>query len=1296
MRNPKTSHRSAIGIGVAAIVVALGCVAMAADLAGGAKPAAVDPEKYAEILSTEVLGVENLAECVESQRRYFNRITPPGVSLFQPMLPSVMPFDAANFTDDFLDCLLGEDKNSVAVYPLSFDLNPNTRETLVYNACGKLIATIPAIGSAWTTTKDEDDPARVTLQLDLLPVEDVEPYLYVDERIADAALSVASKSAKGGKATMKSLGVAEFGIADIQTQTNGAVRITAANTNGTGTAEVYSFTVWHTNTLQIVTGTNGIPETNIIWWTASAPYNGVDEAWNCRTTNLVFTNGIAVWEDADISTNTRQRVYSVALRTDTDEDGLTDGAEFFVHHTDPGLEDTDGDGMPDGWEVRYDLNPFANDSLDDPDEDGIPNVYEQFHDANPTNSDAASVTILRVDPAAAPGSNIYANLKAAFTSSVPYSIIEVADGIYSGVSNTYLWFPAHPIMLRSDNGGISRQTVFTYGGQGAAFYLDAQQNSHTIVRGISLRMSGTGIYQYGFWLGPGNYFWNQGAGSAPFFDGVTVETGESSNNIAILCYGPAPEPIIFNNCVFRGKPGKSVPLRGIYALDSSALKIINCSFLDFPSAPYAYGVQLHSIYLAETGLVEMANCLWDSSFSASNPTPPFVKSRQFSSSAPYIIHIADSIMPAEPTWFTADVQTNLIITNALVAMSGHLRAGSAGIDAGCLALTRDDFEGQARDVSPDIGADEYAAPGEGDSDGDGLSDATEVETHGSDPYRADSDSDGLADGVEVADGTDPTDPGSYRFDVLGMATNQTGSSAPVRVCRRWGEGDWNTNTAVVATNGYFGFSVMASNQTVALRLGAFCDFNTNGLPDALEPIYWKTIAVTGFVVRTNFLLKDFDGDLAEDWWEVLGETDPFSSTNYCISISGVLTNLFLDSANYHVGFSLSTNATDMLVATNVSTNGDFAFPHIVINGSNRYVNLLQFDDRNTNDVWDASELYGCKPVLRTSYFHRVVLEPWDYDYDGSPDFWENRVGLCFTNKADALEDPDGDGAANIYEYWFGSDPWTADNTRTGAAIWDAIASVDTQLVGRIPSQSLRIFSVQNHAATNYVRNTNCWAYSYDLTCTSPWNSSDGVFRTATLISPRHVLFAGHASVLPASTFRFVDNNNQVVERQLVGHKLHPTFNEKYPDLAVGLLDSDVPTNQIGFAKVLPSNYAEYLHTGRFIPTLCLDQERKALIYDLYQMLAPVSPITCSLAFPENMTRRNYYEAIGPGDSGNPSFLLLGGKLVLLTVWTSPKVGGGEGTSIVSFKDDINLMMSQLGGGYQLSEIDLSGYQKIRD
>jgi acyl-CoA synthetase (AMP-forming)/AMP-acid ligase II len=47
-----------------------------------------------------------------------------------------------------------------------------------------------------------------------------------------------------------------------------------------------------------------------------------------------------------------------------------------------------------------------------------------------------------------------------------------------------------------------------------------------------------------------------------------------------------------------------------------------------------------------------------------------------------------------------------------------------------------------------------------DSDGDGLEDGEEANSHGTDPNDRDSDDDGFEDGVEVAAGSDPNDPGS--------------------------------------------------------------------------------------------------------------------------------------------------------------------------------------------------------------------------------------------------------------------------------------------------------------------------------------------------------------------------------------------------------------------------------------------------------------------------------------------------------------------------------------------------------
>lgn len=313
---------------------------------------AVDAEEYADMMAHEAYDLEDLAEGAEIQRRMFNRMTPPGFSWLQPMFPSVVPFDADNFTESFLEGLLGEDENSVAVYPLSLVLDPKTRETLVYNAEGKLIAVVPAeeISHVWP---EDADPARVTLLLDLLPSEDIEPFLYVKERISESLAAFASKFKvpKPESLVMKSLGSSDFGICDIQKLTNGNMRLTV--TNGETVAEVFSYTVLHS--ASNVVSSNG---TNTVWTPLSPPFNGLESAWECRTNNLLLTNGVGIWEDSSISSNARVRFYGVAKWSDSDEDGLTDGMESFVHHTDPDNPDTDGDGWSDGEEIEEETDPL--------------------------------------------------------------------------------------------------------------------------------------------------------------------------------------------------------------------------------------------------------------------------------------------------------------------------------------------------------------------------------------------------------------------------------------------------------------------------------------------------------------------------------------------------------------------------------------------------------------------------------------------------------------------------------------------------------------------------------------------------------------------------------------------------------------------------------------------------------------------------------------------------------------------------------------------------------------------------
>ena len=386
MINPRMRQRSAIGIAVSAFVAALGLAALAADSDRDEKPVAVNATQYADFMENEALDIQDLAEGAEIQRRLFNRLTPPGVALFQPMAPDLVPFVFKNFADSFLDGLLGEDKNSVAIYPLSLALDPETRETLVYNAAGNLIASIPSNESSHEWPEDAD-PARVTLRLDLLSAEDVEPFLYTGRRIAESG---ASQPTIRKRTARKSLGPSVFGFSGAQRMSNGNMRLTVSN--GADVAEVYAYTVVHTSATVVVTYTNEqsnvVTNTNTVWTPVSPPFNGIASAWESLTTNLTLTNGVGMWEDVNLASLARTRFYAAAQAGDADLDGLSDGAEWYVNHTNPHHYDSDSDLLPDAWEVGWNLNPCASNSpSSDQDGDGLSDFNEYRYCTDPRQAD---------------------------------------------------------------------------------------------------------------------------------------------------------------------------------------------------------------------------------------------------------------------------------------------------------------------------------------------------------------------------------------------------------------------------------------------------------------------------------------------------------------------------------------------------------------------------------------------------------------------------------------------------------------------------------------------------------------------------------------------------------------------------------------------------------------------------------------------------------------------------------------------------------------------------------------------
>ena len=234
----------------------------------------------------------------------------------------------------------------------------------------------------------------------------------------------------------------------------------------------------------------------------------------------------------------------------------------------------------------------------------------------------------------------------------------------------------------------------------------------------------------------------------------------------------------------------------------------------------------------------------------------------------------------------------------------------------------------------------------------------------------------------------------------------------------------------------------------------------------------------------------------------------------------------------------------------------------------------------------------------------------------------------------------------------------------------------------------KVYSTQDHSTPNYVRNTNLWCSDIDLTCISPWNSRNSNKRAGTLITPRHVLNAAHYPLSNGDTIRFIADDGTVHTRTISGTTNHPDYSPYYPDLRLYTLDSDLPA-AISPCTVMPADWNDYLvnNADNRPAALLLDQEEKALIADLRTSSA--------FSFPTDADRLIFSESIISGDSGNPSFIILNGELVLVTVWTYG--GAGSGTPVSDNIADLNTMIATtdaqagVSTGYTVTEADFSAF-----
>ena len=221
---------------------------------------------------------------------------------------------------------------------------------------------------------------------------------------------------------------------------------------------------------------------------------------------------------------------------------------------------------------------------------------------------------------------------------------------------------------------------------------------------------------------------------------------------------------------------------------------------------------------------------------------------------------------------------------------------------------------------------------------------------------------------------------------------------------------------------------------------------------------------------------------------------------------------------------------------------------------------------------------------------------------------------------------------------------------------NAAQNIDTRIATKHAATNKAIYSLQNHTNGIYTRNADCWAADLDLTCASPWNSRGGNKQAGTLITPRHCILVAHYNLKAGDSIRFVTKDNITIRRKIIAHKVNTDFYTNLPDLEIITLDSDVPSS-IKPCEFLPANYKTYItNDGDGLPVLYTDQEEKALVADIWSIN---NNKFFDLQVPVSSNRSALNESVITGDSGNPIFLILNGKPVIIGCFTWGEVGSGN-------------------------------------
>ena len=191
-----------------------------------------------------------------------------------------------------------------------------------------------------------------------------------------------------------------------------------------------------------------------------------------------------------------------------------------------------------------------------------------------------------------------------------------------------------------------------------------------------------------------------------------------------------------------------------------------------------------------------------------------------------------------------------------------------------------------------------------------------------------------------------------------------------------------------------------------------------------------------------------------------------------------------------------------------------------------------------------------------------------------------------------------------------------------------------------------------------------WSRSFDMSGVS-FNEK----MTLTLVTRRHVIMASHYRRKPGDKVVFHNRMGMRVERNLVG------VIGVVGDVAVGLLDSDVPPDLKVYALPAPREDFSLLKGTTAAVT---GQNRRIFFHEIDR----VGSTSIAFRHPK-VTKHGWGKNLVKGDSGNPSFFISKGELVLIETHTSGGAGSGPFYGSPLIQEKLSAAITTLAPGYRL-------------